>query len=107
MPTTNLFALREARSNQECCFFRSTCPLGMSRQARQPCLDRLDNRVSTGFRQAQPPARQPPAADGLDQPIRRQVGAGSSEVKTEERRPRTGGKGSVIFDRAIQSNVPD
>ena len=33
---TNLFALRGARSNQECCFFRSTCPLGMSRQARRP-----------------------------------------------------------------------
>lgn len=50
MTTTNLFALRGARSNKECCFFRSTCPLDMSRQVRQP-----------------------PAASSLDQPIRRQV----------------------------------
>ena len=50
MTTTNLFALRGARSNQECCFFRSICQLCMSRQARQP-----------------------PAASGLDQPIHRQV----------------------------------
>ena len=36
MTTTNLFALRGTRSNQECCFFRSICQLCMSRQARQP-----------------------------------------------------------------------
>ena len=56
MTTTNLFALREARSNPECCFFRSSCPLGMSRHG-----ERETNR------------RQPPAADGLDQSIRRQA----------------------------------
>jgi len=48
--------------------------------------------VSTGFRQAQPPARQPPAADDLDQPIRRQVEQAQvgERRRTEERRQRSG-----------------
>jgi len=55
MPTTNLFALREARSNQECCFFRSTCQLGMSRHGEPQHLRRTPVQVSETNHQ-QPPA---------------------------------------------------
>ena len=60
--------------------------------------------VSTGFRQAQPPARQPPAADDLDQPIRRQVEqaqvgerrrTGDGRAETEERETEDGGKANA------------
>jgi len=44
MTTTNRFALREARSNQECCFFCSICALGMSRQGFDRLNHQLDNR---------------------------------------------------------------
>ena len=86
MTTTNLFALRGARSNQECCFFRSICALGMSRQARQPCLDRVSTGSTTSSttvsRQGEPQHlrrtpvqvsetnhQQPPAASSPDQSI--------------------------------------
>ena len=87
MTTTNLFALRGTRSNQECCFFRSICPLCMSRHG-----ERETNR------------RQPPAADGLDQAIRRQVKqaqvgkrrrTGDGRAETEERETEDGGKANA------------
>jgi len=89
MTTTNLFALRGTRSNQECCFFRSICPLCMSRQD----FDTLNL-----------PARQPPAASGLDQPIHRQVKqaqvgkrrrTGDGRAETEERETEDGGKANA------------